>query len=55
MKIKLIRRFLCYLGHHKIIIGFGWSRNKRFDTCIHCKFFRWVEDLEGSKKINLNN
>jgi hypothetical protein len=32
-------------------IGLGWSGIKRFDTCYHCKYSIWVEDIEGNKKI----
>jgi hypothetical protein len=48
----VISRFLCYFGVHKMRIGLGWSGIKRFDTCYHCKYSIWVEDIEGNKKIH---
>jgi hypothetical protein len=33
-------------------IGLGWSGIKRFDTCYHCEYSIWVEDIEGNKKID---
>ena len=48
----VISRFLCHFGVHKMRIGLGWSGDKRFDTCYHCKYSIWVEDIEGNKKIN---
>jgi hypothetical protein len=49
---RVISRFLCYFGVHKMRIGLGWSGTKRFDTCYHCSYYRWVEDIEGNKKID---
>ena len=51
-QIRVISRFLCYFGVHKMRIGLGWSGIKRFDTCYHCEYSIWVEDIEGNKKIN---
>ena len=48
----VISRFLCHFGVHKLRIGVGWSSIKRFDTCYHCKYSIWVEDIEGNKKID---
>ncbi len=51
---RVISRFLCYFGVHKMRIGLGWSGIKRFDSCscYHCKYSIWVEDIEGNKKID---
>ena len=49
---SVISRFLCYFGVHKMRAGLGWLGIKRFDTCYHCPYSIWVEDIEGNKKIN---
>lgn len=50
MKI-VIRKIMCVFGFHKLRIGFGFSSDKRFDCCYHCRYSVWVEDIEGCKEI----
>jgi hypothetical protein len=34
-----------------MVIGFGWSQEKRFDTCINCNKNKWVKDVDGYDQI----
>ncbi len=53
---KILRKFLCYLGFHKMRIGIGWSANyRRFDICYHCRYDEWNEDEAGWKLQNFQS
>lgn len=49
--LTFIEKIACLFGRHKMRVGFGWSRGKRFDCCYTCNFSVWVKDDEGYKKI----
>jgi len=49
---RVISRFLCFCGVHRMRIGLGWSGIKRYDTCFDCRHSVWFEDIEGSEKVN---